>query len=98
MVNEVVEIETEFITKSLPCRLIGMNSDLMCEYIEFVADRLVVQLGYEKIYGSKNPFSFMEMISMEGKTNFFEKRVMEYSKAGVGVEKEKMSFTMDADF
>ena len=98
IITEAVEIEKEFIVDSIPCRLIGMNSDLMCEYIEFVADRLVVQLGYEKIYGSKNPFSFMEMISMEGKTNFFEKRVMEYSKAGVGVEKEKMSFTMDADF
>ena len=70
----------------------------MCEYIEFVADRLVVQLGYEKIYNSQNPFEFMEMISLEGKTNFFEKRVMEYSKAGVGVEKENMSFSMDADF
>ena len=89
IITEAVEIEKEFIVDSIPCRLIGMNSDLMCEYIEFVADRLVVQLGYEKIYGSKNPFSFMEMISMEGKTNFFEKRVMEYSKAGVGVEKEK---------
>ena len=98
IIMEAVSIEKEFIVDSIPCRLIGMNSDLMCEYIEFVADRLVVQLGYEKIYGSKNPFSFMEMISMEGKTNFFEKRVMEYSKAGVGVEKEKMSFTMDADF
>ena len=98
IIMEAVAIEKEFIVDSIPCRLIGMNSDLMCEYIEFVADRLVVQLGYEKIYGSKNPFSFMEMISMEGKTNFFEKRVMEYSKAGVGVEKEKMSFTMDADF
>ena len=98
IISEAVAIEKEFIVDSIPCRLIGMNSDLMCEYIEFVADRLVVQLGYEKIYGSKNPFSFMEMISMEGKTNFFEKRVMEYSKAGVGVEKEKMSFTMDADF
>ena len=98
IITEAVEIEKEFIVDSIPCRLIGMNSDLMCEYIEFVADRLVVQLGYDKIYDSKNPFSFMEMISMEGKTNFFEKRVMEYSKAGVGVEKEKMSFTMDADF
>ena len=75
-----------------------MNSDLMSQYIEFVADRLVVQLGYSKIYNTANPFDFMEMISMEGKTNFFEKRVMEYSKAGVGVEKEKMEFTLDADF
>ena len=75
-----------------------MNSELMSEYIEFVADRLVAQLGYEKIYNTKNPFSFMEMISMEGKTNFFEKRVMEYSKAGVGVDKQNMEFTLDADF
>ena len=73
-----------------------MNSDLMGQYIEFVADRLVAQLGYDKIYNTPNPFDFMEMISMEGKTNFFEKRVMEYSKAGVGVSKENMEFTMDA--
>jgi len=98
IITEAVSIEKEFIVDSIPCRLIGMNSDLMCEYIEFVADRLVVQLGYEKIYNSQNPFEFMEMISLEGKTNFFEKRVMEYSKAGVGVEKENMSFSMDADF
>ena len=98
IITEAVAIEKEFIVDSIPCRLIGMNSDLMCEYIEFVADRLVVQLGYEKIYNSQNPFEFMEMISLEGKTNFFEKRVMEYSKACVGVEKENMSFSMDADF
>jgi len=98
IVKESVEIEKEFIIDSIPCRLIGMNSDLMSQYIEFVADRLLVQLGYDKIYNSKNPFDFMEMISMEGKTNFFEKRVMEYSKAGVGVDKEEMEFTMDADF
>ena len=75
-----------------------MNADLMKTYIEFVADRLVVQLGYAKIYEAQNPFEFMEMISMEGKTNFFEKRVMEYSKSGVGVQKGQMAFTMDADF
>ena len=98
IVKESVVIEKEFIIDSIPCRLIGMNSDLMSQYIEFVADRLIVQLGYDKIYNSKNPFDFMEMISMEGKTNFFEKRVMEYSKAGVGVDKEEMEFTMDADF
>ena len=98
IIKEAVEIEKEFIIESIPCRLIGMNSDLMSQYIEFVADRLVVQLGYSKIYNTANPFDFMEMISMEGKTNFFEKRVMEYSKAGVGVEKEKMEFTLDADF
>ena len=98
IIKEAVAIEKEFIIESIPCRLIGMNSDLMSQYIEFVADRLVVQLGYSKIYNTANPFDFMEMISMEGKTNFFEKRVMEYSKAGVGVEKENMEFTLDADF
>ena len=80
IITEAVEIEKEFINDSIPCRLIGMNSELMSQYIEFVADRLVVQLGYEKIYNSKNPFDFMEMISLEGKTNFFEKRVMDYSQ------------------
>jgi len=81
ILKEAVEIEKEFICDALPCRLIGMNSDLMCQYIEFVADRLSVQLGYDKIYGTKNPFDFMEMISIEGKTNFFEKRVAEYALA-----------------
>ena len=79
IIKEAVEIEKEFICDALPCRLIGMNSPLMKQYIEFVADRLVVQLGYEKIYNSANPFDFMEMISIEGKTNFFEKRVGDYS-------------------
>ena len=83
IITEAVEIEKEFITEALPCKLIGMNSELMKEYIEFVADRLLVQLGNSKVYNTKNPFAFMEMISMEGKTNFFEKRVSEYSKAGV---------------
>jgi ribonucleotide reductase beta subunit family protein with ferritin-like domain len=81
IVKEAVDIEKEFITSALPCKLVGMNDELMSQYIEFVADRLIVQLGYEKIYNSKNPFSFMEMISMEGKTNFFEKRVGEYALA-----------------
>ena len=81
IVKDAVEIEKEFICEALPCRLIGMNSDLMCQYIEFVADRLIVQLGHDKIYNSKNPFDFMEMISIEGKTNFFEKRVAEYALA-----------------
>jgi len=79
IIKEAVEIEKEFICDALPCRLIGMNSDLMTKYIEFVADRLIVQLGYDKIYHSPNPFDFMEMISIEGKTNFFEKRVGDYS-------------------
>uniref|UniRef100_A0A6C0J7E4 Uncharacterized protein n=1 Tax=viral metagenome TaxID=1070528 RepID=A0A6C0J7E4_9ZZZZ len=98
IIKESVEIEKEFIVDSIPCRLIGMNSDLMSQYIEFVADRLVIQLGYSKIYNSQNPFDFMEMISMEGKTNFFEKRVMDYSKSGVGVKAQDMAFTLDADF
>jgi ribonucleoside-diphosphate reductase subunit M2 len=79
LIKEAVEIEQEFITEALPCKLIGMNAKLMKQYIEFVADRLIVQLGYPKIYNSANPFDFMEMISLEGKTNFFEKRVGDYS-------------------
>lgn len=79
IIKEAVEIEKEFICDALPCRLIGMNSALMSQYIEFVADRLAVQLGYERIFNTANPFDFMEMISIEGKTNFFEKRVADYS-------------------
>ena len=79
LIKEAVVIEQEFITEALPCKLIGMNAKLMKQYIEFVADRLIVQLGYPKIYDSANPFDFMEMISLEGKTNFFEKRVGDYS-------------------
>lgn len=79
LIKEAVAIEKEFICEALPCRLIGMNSDKMSQYIEFVADRLVSQLGYEKIFNTANPFDFMEMISLEGKTNFFERRVSEYS-------------------
>ena len=96
--KEAVEIEKEFITESLPCNLIGMNSELMKQYIEFVADRLLLQLNYEKIYNSQNPFDFMEMISLTGKTNFFEKRVSEYSKAGVGIKRENMVFSTNANF
>ena len=98
IMKEAVSIEKEFITESLPCNLIGMNSILMEQYIEFVADRLLRQLGYEKIWNTQNPFDFMEMISMTGKTNFFEKRVSEYSKSGVGVDKEKMKFNLEDDF
>ena len=86
IVNEAVTIEKEFITDALPCRLIGMNSSLMTLYVEYVADRLLTQLGYEKYYNSKNPFSFMELISIEGKTNFFEKRVGEYALANKQVD------------
>lgn len=81
IIKDAVAIEKEFICEALPCRLIGMNSDLMSQYIEFVADRLIIQLGYEPLYGVSNPFPFMEMISIEGKTNFFEKRVGEYALA-----------------
>jgi ribonucleotide reductase beta subunit family protein with ferritin-like domain len=96
IIKDAVEIEKEFICDALPCRLIGMNSDLMCQYIEFVADRLSVQLGYDKIYNTANPFDFMEMISIEGKTNFFEKRVAEYALA----DKTKPDdvFEFDNDF
>jgi len=99
IIEEAVTIEKEFITESIPCKLIGMNSDMMKEYIEFVANRLVVQLGYSKIYNAKNPFNFMDMISMEGKTNFFEKRVAEYSKAGVKTNNiTNKDIVLDADF
>ena len=83
IIKEAVVIEQEFLTDALPVSLIGMNAKLMCQYIEFVADRLLVALGNEKIYNATNPFDFMDMISLQGKTNFFEKRVSEYSKAGV---------------
>jgi ribonucleoside-diphosphate reductase subunit M2 len=81
LIKEAVDIETEFICEALPCRLIGMNSEMMTQYIQFVADRLCVQLGYKKIYNVGNPFEFMELISLEGKTNFFERKVGEYSLA-----------------
>jgi ribonucleoside-diphosphate reductase subunit M2 len=95
IIKEVVSIEQEFICEALPCRLIGMNAALMNQYIEFVADRLVVQLGYDKIYGSANPFDFMEMISIEGKTNFFEKRVGEYALADKRVDDATFVFGED---
>ena len=95
IVTEAVSIEKEFITDALPCRLIGMNSSLMTLYIEFVADRLLSQLGYEKIYHSKNPFSFMELISIEGKTNFFEKRVGEYALANKTMGDDVFNFGDD---
>ena len=91
--KEAVKIEKEFICEALPCKLIGMNSKLMSQYIEFVADRLVVQLGYNKIYQTENPFDFMEMISLDGKTNFFEKRVSDYSLSSE--KKTEEAFSMD---
>lgn len=81
IIREAVEIETEFICEALPCRLIGMNATLMTQYIQFVADRLSVQLGYDKIYNVINPFDFMELISLEGKVNFFEKKISDYALA-----------------
>jgi ribonucleoside-diphosphate reductase beta chain len=98
IIREAVKIEKNFITKALPCELIGMNAKLMSEYIEFVADRLSIQLGYPKLYHAKNPFDFMERISLEGKDNFFEKRVTTYAKANTGGKMEDKKFTMDADF
>ena len=98
IVKEAVKIEKNFITKALPCELIGMNATLMSQYIEFVADRILVQLGYPKAFGVANPFDFMERISLEGKDNFFEKRVTSYAKASVGKTQEQMSFSMAEDF
>ena len=96
IIKEAVEIEKEFIIEAIPCRLIGMNAGLMSNYIEFVADRLVLQLGYEKIYNTKNPFDFMQMISLERKTNFFENKVSEYALANKMID-DKV-FDMTADF
>ena len=100
IVTHAVTIEKEFVSDALPVRLIGMNADLMCQYIEFVADRLLQSLGCPKFYNAANPFPFMEMISLQGKTNFFEKRVAEYQKAGVmgGKTEDNNVFKLDEDF
>jgi ribonucleoside-diphosphate reductase subunit M2 len=98
IVCEAVTIEIQFLTEALPCNLIGMNCDLMSVYIQYVADRLLVELGCSKVYKVENPFDFMENISLDGKTNFFEKRVGDYQKAGVMSNKEDNKFTLDADF
>lgn len=99
IITEATELEQEFVKHTLPVNLIGMNADMMCDYIEFVADHLLASLGTQKHYNTKNPFDWMELISLEGKTNFFEKRVGEYAKAGVMDEHaENHTFTMDADF
>lgn len=95
IIREAVEIETEFICEALPCRLIGMNSMMMTQYIQFVADRLCVQLGYDKIYNVTNSFDFMDMISLESKTNFFEKRVSEYALADKTVDETTFDFSDD---
>lgn len=99
IITDAVEIEKEFVTDALPVRLIGMNAELMQQYIEFVADRLLMELGNEKVYNATNPFDFMDMIGLAGKSNFFEVKVGDYQKAGVGnSSSENKSFTMDADF
>ena len=93
--KEAVSIEEEFINDAIPCRMIGMNADSMSQYIQFVCDRLLSQLGYSKLYNVTNPFNFMENISTEEKTNFFEGRVSRYAKFGVG---DDQIFSMDAEF
>ncbi len=99
IILDAVEIEKEFILDALPVKLIGMNSDLMSQYIEFVADRLLVELGNDKVYNATNPFDFMDMLSIQGKSNFFEKRVAEYQKAGVmNSGNDNHGFSMDEDF
>ena len=98
IIREAVKIEKQFITESLPCHLVGMNDKLMADYIEVVADRLCTQLGYGKNYNTQNPFDFMERIALEGKDNFFEKRVTSYAKSGVGKTNQEMSFSLDTDF
>lgn len=98
IITDAVKIEQEFLTDALPVNLIGMNCVLMRQYIEFVADRLLLELGCEKLYQAENPFDFMENISLEGKTNFFEKKVGEYQKCGVMTTSDQRSFTLDADF
>lgn len=99
IIREAVKIEQEFLSVALPVAMIGMNCADMCIYIEFVADRLLGELGVDPIYNAKNPFKFMDLISLQGKTNFFEKRVGEYQKKGVTGEKsESTEFTLDSDF
>lgn len=99
IIAHAVEIEKEFVSEALPVRLIGMNAELMCQYIEFVADRLLLALGCTKIWNATNPFDFMELISLQGKTNFFERRVGEYQKSGVAnQDKSSNAFSTEEDF
>ena len=107
IVADAVALERDFCCEALSCALVGMNADLMSQYIDFVADRLLVALGYQKLYNARNPFDWMEMISLQGKTNFFERRVGEYQRAGVmngmqqqggGPQNFEHVFTLDADF
>ena len=98
IIGDAVKIEKEFVSESLPVDLIGMNAKLMQQYIEFVADRWLGELGYPKMFNATNPFDFMEMISLQGKTNFFEKRVGDYQKSGVMSGKESQTFSLEEDF
>lgn len=101
IIKDAVKIEKEFVSDSLPVKLIGMNATLMCQYVEFIADRLLSELGVKKIYNTTNPFDWMEMISLKGQTNFFERRVGEYAKSGVSVSSSRASpmvFRTDVDF
>lgn len=98
LITNAVDIEREFVRDAIPVKLIGMNADMMCQYIEFVADRLLVALGVPKVYNVTNPFDFMDLISLTGKTNFFERRVSEYQKAGVMGKKEEQIFSLNEEF
>jgi ribonucleotide reductase beta subunit family protein with ferritin-like domain len=95
IIKEAVDIEKEFINDAIPCRMIGMNSGLMSQYVEFVADRLCLQLGYDKIYNASNPFDFMELISIETKVNFFERTNSEYALANKKVDEDVFDFSSD---
>ena len=98
IIDSAVTIEMEFVTDALPVELIGMNSSMMCDYIKFCADRLLIALGYQKNYNIINPFEWMETISLQGKTNFFKKRISEYSKSGVRVDRNDQTFLLDTSF
>jgi len=98
IITDAVVFEKEFVTDAIPVSLIGMNAELMCQYIEFVADRLLISLGYNKVYNAENPFPFMDLINLQGKTNFFEKRVGDYQKSGVMASKDQQVFSLEDDF
>ena len=98
IIKDAVNIEKKFVKEALPVELIGMNSNLMAQYVEFCADRLLHSLGVSKVFNATNPFEWMTMISLQGKTNFFEKRVSEYAVSGVGVDQEDQQFKMDEEF
>jgi ribonucleoside-diphosphate reductase beta chain len=98
IIADAVNIEKEFVSDSLPVNLIGMNADLMCQYIEFVADRLLTALRCEKLYNVENPFPWMDLISLQGKTNFFERRVGDYQKSGIMTSRDQQKFSLTEDF